>query len=116
MFTLESNFYFRISLILYWFSTHKASVWIFFKGYTPQNIVGGIQDNEDLLPELLKSEGYYSKIVGKWWVAFGWKWLKKVDTKIGTKSYIYLCFIAIIYFFLYLILKGTLANSHSTCH
>nr|XP_058972971.1 N-acetylgalactosamine-6-sulfatase-like [Pocillopora verrucosa] len=35
-------------------------------GYTPQNIVGGIQDNEDLLPELLKSEGYYSKIVGKW--------------------------------------------------
>ena len=66
MFTLESNFYFRISLI-------KASVWICFKGYTPQNIVGGIQDNEDLLPELLKSEGYYSKIVGKWWVAFGWK-------------------------------------------
>lgn len=73
MFTLESNFYIRISLILYWFSTHKASVWICFKGYTPQNIVGGIQDNEDLLPELLKSEGYYSKIVGKWWVAFGWK-------------------------------------------
>lgn len=73
IFTLESNFYFRISLILWWFSTHKASVWICFKGYTPQNIVGGIQDNEDLLPELLKSEGYYSKIVGKWWVAFGWK-------------------------------------------
>lgn len=35
-------------------------------GYTPQNIVGGIQDSEVLLPRLLKSEGYYSKIVGKW--------------------------------------------------
>ncbi|XP_078367421.1 N-acetylgalactosamine-6-sulfatase-like [Oculina patagonica] len=35
-------------------------------GYTPQVIVGGIQDNEVLLPKLLKSEGYYSKIVGKW--------------------------------------------------
>lgn len=35
-------------------------------GYTPQYIVGGIQDNEVLLPKLLKSEGYYSKIVGKW--------------------------------------------------
>jgi len=35
-------------------------------GYTPQNIVGGIQDDEVLLPKLLKSEGYYSKIVGKW--------------------------------------------------
>lgn len=35
-------------------------------GYTPQIIVGGIQDNEVLLPKLLKSEGYSSKIVGKW--------------------------------------------------
>lgn len=35
-------------------------------GYTPQVIVGGIQDNEVLLPKLLKSEGYSSKIVGKW--------------------------------------------------
>lgn len=36
-------------------------------GYTPQYIVGGIQDDEVLLPKLLTSEGYYSKIVGKWW-------------------------------------------------
>ncbi|XP_074616561.1 N-acetylgalactosamine-6-sulfatase-like isoform X1 [Acropora palmata] len=35
-------------------------------GYTPQNIVGGIQNSETLLPNLLKPEGYYSKIVGKW--------------------------------------------------
>ena len=35
-------------------------------GYTPQIIVGGIQDNEVLLPKLLKSAGYSSKIVGKW--------------------------------------------------
>lgn len=35
-------------------------------GYTPQIIVGGIQDNEVLLPKLLKSEGYSSKLVGKW--------------------------------------------------
>ncbi|KAJ7374779.1 hypothetical protein OS493_005129 [Desmophyllum pertusum] len=35
-------------------------------GYTPQYIVGGIQDDEVLLPKLLTSEGYYSKIVGKW--------------------------------------------------
>lgn len=35
-------------------------------GYTPQNIVGGIQNSETLLPNLLRSEGYYSKIVGKW--------------------------------------------------
>ena len=35
-------------------------------GYTPQIIVGGIQDNEVLLPKQLKSAGYSSKIVGKW--------------------------------------------------
>ncbi|GFO30087.1 N-acetylgalactosamine-6-sulfatase [Plakobranchus ocellatus] len=35
-------------------------------GYTPQNIVGGIQDNEILLPELLKEHGYRSKVIGKW--------------------------------------------------
>ena len=40
---------------------------VFAVGYTPQIIVGGIQDNEVLLPKLLKSEGYNSKIVGKWW-------------------------------------------------
>lgn len=33
--------------------------------YTPQDIVGGIQDSEILLPELLKKAGYTNKIVGK---------------------------------------------------
>ncbi|XP_033125372.1 N-acetylgalactosamine-6-sulfatase-like isoform X2 [Anneissia japonica] len=35
-------------------------------GYTPQIIVGGIQDSEVLLPELLHTKGYRSKIIGKW--------------------------------------------------
>ena len=35
--------------------------------YTPQVIVGGIPDEEQLMPELLKKAGYYSKIIGKWW-------------------------------------------------
>lgn len=36
--------------------------------YTPQNIVGGIPDEELLMPEMLKKAGYYSKIIGKWCV------------------------------------------------
>lgn len=36
--------------------------------YTPQEIVGGISKDEILLPEMLKKNGYISKIVGKWWV------------------------------------------------
>ncbi|XP_071959261.1 N-acetylgalactosamine-6-sulfatase-like isoform X1 [Antedon mediterranea] len=35
-------------------------------GYTPQVIVGGIQDSEVLLPKLLRTKGYRSKIIGKW--------------------------------------------------
>ncbi|XP_046328967.2 N-acetylgalactosamine-6-sulfatase-like isoform X1 [Haliotis rufescens] len=34
--------------------------------YTPQNIVGGIPDEEILFPELLQQAGYRNKIIGKW--------------------------------------------------
>ncbi|XP_058485730.1 N-acetylgalactosamine-6-sulfatase [Solea solea] len=34
--------------------------------YTPQEIVGGIPEDEILLPQMLKKSGYVSKIVGKW--------------------------------------------------
>ncbi|KAL2088478.1 hypothetical protein ACEWY4_015377 [Coilia grayii] len=34
--------------------------------YTPQEVVGGIPQEEILLPEMLKKKGYISKIVGKW--------------------------------------------------
>jgi len=35
--------------------------------YTPQVIMGGIADNEVLLPELLHKAGYRNKIIGKWY-------------------------------------------------
>ena len=34
--------------------------------YTPQDITGGIQEEEVLIPEVLAKGGYRSKIVGKW--------------------------------------------------
>ena len=36
--------------------------------YVPQFLDGGIQDGEVLLPELLRTVGYKSKIIGKWFV------------------------------------------------
>uniref|UniRef100_UPI0037E8D7A6 N-acetylgalactosamine-6-sulfatase n=1 Tax=Semicossyphus pulcher TaxID=241346 RepID=UPI0037E8D7A6 len=34
--------------------------------YTPQEIVGGIPRDEIVIPQMLKKQGYVSKIVGKW--------------------------------------------------
>ncbi|MCI4393208.1 hypothetical protein PGIGA_G00154780 [Pangasianodon gigas] len=34
--------------------------------YTPQEVVGGITQDEILLPQILKKQGYVSKIIGKW--------------------------------------------------
>ena len=34
--------------------------------YTPQEIVGGIKEQEILIPEILATVGYRSKLVGKW--------------------------------------------------
>eukprot|EP00116_Pleurobrachia_bachei_P003385 sb/3463647/ len=34
--------------------------------YTPQGMVGGINETEILIPQLLKTVGYRSKVIGKW--------------------------------------------------
>ena len=39
-----------------------------FLAYSPQEVLGGIADSEVLLSEMLKSSGYHTKIVGKWYV------------------------------------------------
>jgi len=38
--------------------------------YTPQEVIGGINDSEILFSEVLQKAGYHTKIVGKWWAIF----------------------------------------------
>jgi arylsulfatase A-like enzyme len=42
----------------------------FYSAYTPQEIVGGIAESEELFSEVLQKAGYRSKIIGKWWMIF----------------------------------------------
>lgn len=42
---------------------------LFAVAYTPQHIMGGIPDEEILLPEVLRQAGYTNKIIGKWLVS-----------------------------------------------
>ena len=37
-----------------------------FLAYTPQEMMGGIPDEEILLSEILKKAGYHTKLIGKW--------------------------------------------------
>jgi len=37
-----------------------------FAAYTPQEVIGGINDSEILFSEVLQKAGYRTKIVGKW--------------------------------------------------
>jgi len=39
---------------------------LIFIAYTPQEIVGGIPDDEILISELLKDGNYDTKLIGKW--------------------------------------------------
>lgn len=48
-----------------------------FVGYTPQNIVDGISDEEILLPEVLSKAGYRTKLIGKWFAKLLLSLIKK---------------------------------------
>ena len=46
----------------------QVNVWVIFTAYSPQDVLGGIADDQILFPEELKKAGYTNKIVGKWYV------------------------------------------------
>ena len=39
---------------------------VYIQAYTPQEVIGGINDSEILFSEVLQKAGYRTKIVGKW--------------------------------------------------
>ena len=45
---------------------HHIYVYHIFLAYTPQEMMGGIPDEEILLSEILKKAGYHTKLIGKW--------------------------------------------------
>lgn len=53
-----------------WMSIYWVLHLVPHTAYTPQEVMGGITKDEILLPQVLKKQGYISKIVGKWWVYF----------------------------------------------
>jgi len=44
----------------------SVSLFVYIAAYTPQEVIGGINDSEILFSEVLQKAGYHTKIVGKW--------------------------------------------------
>lgn len=65
-------------------SLAKSKYGVSHAAYTPQEVVGGITKDEILLPDILKKQGYVSKIVGKWWVFLYIVLLSRGSPKGGT--------------------------------